>query len=74
MNSIQLRPVDLDVAALSATMRAKYALSTPDAVHLATAVLWGAERFHTNNTKDFGQTIDEMEIGFPSTVDAEREH
>jgi uncharacterized protein len=65
LSRLRLRPVDIEVAALATTMRVKYRLKTPDAVHLATAVLWGADRFHTNNSKDFGQYIDEIEIVLP---------
>ena len=28
----------------------------------ATAIVWGAARFHTNNSKDFGPHIIEIEI------------
>ena len=65
LGRIQLRAVDIETAELGAALRAKYGLHTADAIHLATAVLWGAECFHTNNTKDFGQHIDEIEIVFP---------
>jgi predicted nucleic acid-binding protein len=63
--AIELKDVDSETAQLAAAMRGKYRLKTPDALHLATAVLWGAERFHTNNRKDFGQPIDEIEIVLP---------
>jgi predicted nucleic acid-binding protein len=64
--AIDLKDVDHETAQLAAAMRGKYRLKTPDALHLATAVLWGAERFHTTNRKDFGQSIDEIEIVFPA--------
>jgi predicted nucleic acid-binding protein len=64
--ALGLRDVDYEVADLAGTLRTKYRLKTPDALHLATAVLWGADRFHTNNRKDFGQPIDEIEIVFPA--------
>lgn len=60
--ALDLKDVDHEVADLAGTLRTKYRLKTPDALHLATAVLWGAERFHTNNSRDFGQPIDEIEI------------
>jgi predicted nucleic acid-binding protein len=63
--ALDLKDVDYEVADIAVTLRAKYRLKTPDALHLATAVLWGADRFHTNNRKDFGQQIDEIEIVFP---------
>jgi predicted nucleic acid-binding protein len=66
LSALDLKDVDYETAGLAAEMRAKYRLMTPDAIHLATAVLWGAERFHTNNSKDFGQHIDEIEIVLPA--------
>jgi predicted nucleic acid-binding protein len=63
--NLDLKAFDYETADLAGSMRAKYRLRTADAIHLATAVLWGAERFHTNNRKDFGQYIDEIEIVFP---------
>ena len=65
LGALDLKNVEVETAQLAAVMRAKYRLDTPDALHLATAVLWGAERFHTNNRKDFAQRIDEIEIVFP---------
>jgi predicted nucleic acid-binding protein len=62
---IDLRPVDYETADLSAALAAKYGLRPIDSVQLATAVLWGAERFHTSNSKDFGQYFDEIEIVLP---------
>jgi predicted nucleic acid-binding protein len=63
--ALDLKNVDDEVADLAGSLRTKYRLKTPDALHLATAVLWGADRFHTNNRKDFGQHIDEIEVVFP---------
>jgi predicted nucleic acid-binding protein len=37
-----------------------------DAVHLATAILAGADRFITNNSSDFTSAITEIEILTPS--------
>ena len=65
MGALDLKDVDHETAMLAGVMRARYRLDTPDALHLATAVLWGADRFHTNNSKDFGQPFDEIEIVFP---------
>ena len=63
---IALKPIDLEIAAGATEYRAKYRLKAADAIHLATAVVWGAERFHTNNRKDFGPHIDEIEIVWAS--------
>jgi predicted nucleic acid-binding protein len=62
---LELKSVDYETADLAAELGAKYKLRAADAVHLATAVMWGADRFHTNNSKDFGQHIDEIEIVLP---------
>ncbi len=62
LRKIELKPVDLDIAYAAAEYGAKYRLKAADAIHLATAVVWGAERFHTNNRKDFGPHIDELEV------------
>lgn len=63
--SFTLKPVDEEVAVAAVTLGAKYRLKTPDAIHLATAVVWGAERFYTNNTKDFGPHITEIDVAIP---------
>lgn len=62
---IDLKPVDEDIADASVTLGAKYGLRAPDAIHLATAVVWGAERFYTHNTKDFGPHITEIDVVVP---------
>lgn len=62
-----LKPVDQEIAEASTTLAAKYHLQAADAIHLATAVVWGAERFHSNNRKDFGPHITEVEVVWPAT-------
>ncbi len=59
---IDLKPVDLEIATAATEYAAKYGLKAADAIHLATAVVWGAERFHTSNRKDFGPHIDEVDV------------
>lgn len=66
--TFDLKVVDEEVADASVTLGAKYRLKTPDAIHLATAVVWGAERFYTNNSKDFGPHITEVEIVIPGAA------
>lgn len=61
-----LLPVDAPVARLGAVLRATYGLKTPDALHLATAIASGASRFVTNNRRDFGARITEIDIVVPS--------
>jgi predicted nucleic acid-binding protein len=61
-----LKDADLEIAKASAALAAKYGLRAADSIHLATAVVWGAERFHTNNRKDFGPHITEVEVVWPT--------
>lgn len=68
LSRFSLKPVDVDVADASISLAAKYGLRAADAIHLATAVVWGAERFHTNNRKDFGPHITEVEVAWPSAT------
>ncbi len=65
LGRLSLKAVDFETALLATTLGAKYRLRAADAVHLATAILWGAERFHTNNRKDFGPHIEEIEVVLP---------
>ena len=43
--------VDADAAVMEAMadLRARYGVPTPDAIHLATALVWGAQAFVTND-------------------------
>jgi predicted nucleic acid-binding protein len=65
---IELRPVDAATADLATALSARHALRTVDAVHLATAVLAGADRFITNNRKDFGASITEIDVTHPGAL------
>ncbi len=47
----RLCPVDRHVAAQGAELRARYGYKTPDAIHLATATLQGADWFITNDCR-----------------------
>lgn len=69
LSRLDLRPLDGATARLAAGLSASYKLKAADATHLATAVASGAERFLTNNTKDFPRTITEIEITYPSELD-----
>lgn len=62
---LDLKPVDTEIADASVALAAKYNLRAVDAIHLATAVVWGAERFHTNNRKDFGPHMTEVNVEWP---------
>lgn len=65
---LELRPTDRATAELAAVLGASYRLRAADAVHLATAVAAGAERFITNNSSDFVKAISEIDITYPSEL------
>lgn len=65
LKRLDLKPVDVEVADAATVFAAKYRLRAVEAIHLATAVVWGAERFHTNNRKHFGPHITEVEVVWP---------
>lgn len=68
LGRLELRPVDEALAALAATLGSTHRLRAADAVHLATAVAAGAERFITNNASDFPKTITEIEVTYPDEL------
>lgn len=68
LGRLDLRPVDEAIAELAAALGAAYGLRAMDAVHLATAVGAGAERFVTNNRSDFAPTIMEIDITYPDRL------
>jgi predicted nucleic acid-binding protein len=70
LGRLDLRPADEATARLAVTLGAAYKLRATDAVHLATAVAVGADRFITNNSKDFQKSIVEIEIIYPSDLSA----
>jgi predicted nucleic acid-binding protein len=65
---IDLRPVDLATAELATSLSARYKLRAADAVHLASAVSIGADRFITNNQRDFPREITEVDITYPADL------
>lgn len=65
---LDLKPVDEQTADSAARLGAKYGLRAADAVHLATAVLANADRFITNNAKDFPASITEIDVTYPSSL------
>jgi predicted nucleic acid-binding protein len=65
---LDLRSVAVATADLAAVLGAKYGLRAADAVHLATAVQAGADRFITNNRKHFVKAIDEVEVVYPDDL------
>lgn len=68
LGRLELLAVDHETALLAAALGVRYRLHAADAVHLATAVRAGAERFITNNSKDFGTRITEIEVLTPSSL------
>lgn len=61
---LDLRPLDEATAELAAVLGAAYGLRAADAVHLATAVVVGADRFITDNTADFPKSIAEIDVTY----------
>ena len=67
---LDLRPVDQLTAAQAAVLGARYNLRLADAMHLATAIAMRADRFITNNSKDFGPFIKEIDVTYPAALPA----
>lgn len=65
---LELRPVDRATAELATALASRYRLRATDATHLATAVGMGAERFITDNRRDFGPDIKEIDITYPDVL------
>lgn len=65
---LDLRPVDRATAEQAAILGARYNLRAADATHLATAIGMGAHRFITNNKRDFGVPIAEIDVTFPADL------
>lgn len=70
LSRLELLPCDEVIAVLATELGATYGLRAADAVHLATAVNAGADRFVTNNQRDFPKDISEIEIVYPPDLDA----
>lgn len=62
---LDLQPVDVATAHLATAFSASYGLRAADGVHLATAVVAGADRFLTNNRRDFRSAIAEIDVVYP---------
>ncbi len=65
---LDLRPTDRATAELATSLATRYRLRAADAVHLATAVAIGADRFITNNKRDFPATMAEIAITYPADL------
>jgi predicted nucleic acid-binding protein len=68
LGRLDLRPVDEATAGLATALGAAHRLRAADAVHLATAVAAGADRFLTNNRADFPKSIREIDITYPDDL------
>ena len=60
----------MEIAEVATALGARHRLRAADAVHLATAVVAGADRFITNNTRDFPKAITEIDIVYPDALRA----
>jgi predicted nucleic acid-binding protein len=65
---LDLRPVDRATAELATALSSRYRLKAADATHLATAVSMGADRFITNNKRDFPPAITEIQVTYPADL------
>lgn len=68
LSRLELRTVDPITAEVATTLAGSYRLRAADAVHLATAVLAGVDRFVTNNRRDFPLTISEVSVTYPEML------
>jgi predicted nucleic acid-binding protein len=68
LDGLDLLPVDRPTADLAVVLGADYGLSAIDAIHLATAVQAGADRFITNNRRDFPTSITEIDVTYPESL------
>ena len=68
LSRLDLRPADAATAEIATSLAALHRLRAADAFHLATAVVAHADRFITNNRKDFGASITEIEVVYPDAL------
>lgn len=68
LGRLDLLPTDKATAELATAFGAAYGLRAADAVHLATAVGAGADRFLTNNRSDFPKSITEIDVIYPDDL------
>ena len=69
LGRLDLLSVDPFTSEVATTLASEYRLRAADAVHLATAVVVGADRFVTNNRRDFPASISEIEVTYPEDLD-----
>ncbi len=68
LSRLELRVLDAVTAEIATSLAATHRLRAADAVHLATAVVAGADRFLTNNRRDFPDTLAEIDVIYPDTL------
>lgn len=68
LSRLELRPIDEETARLALILAVSCGLRATDAAHLATAVAAGADRFLTNNRKDFPPRIAEIDVVYPDEL------
>lgn len=68
LSRLELLPVDASTARLAVSLSVAYGLRAADAAHLATAVAADADRFVTNNRKDFPASITEIDVVYPDAL------
>ncbi len=68
LGRLDLHPVDRATAELATALSSRYGLKAADATHLATAVAMGADRFITNNQRDFAPAMPEIQITYPADL------
>lgn len=68
LGRLELRPADTATAEMAAGLGASYRLRAVDAIHLATAIGAGADRFITNNRGDFPKSIVEIDVTYPEDL------
>lgn len=68
LSRLELLPLDGATARLAVILGARHGLRAADAAHLATAVAAGAQTFLTNNHRDFGRGIAEVDVVYPANL------
>lgn len=68
LGAVEMRPFDESTPDVATYLASMYRLRAADAVHLATAVIAGADTFLTNNRKDFPTSIGEIDIVYPDEL------
>lgn len=65
---LDLLPAAKATARLAVDLAAVYRLGAAGSIHLATAVIAGADRFITNNSTDFPKSISEIAVTYPADL------